>query len=130
MCSLQGEAQNTRFPPLMVVHVPQFHLCRYLDLFTTYYSIYNSVMKVLYIGSTAYIVHMIRFQVVRMTAHPALLSPSTLGALNMPCHDFVGAFQGSLRQQPRLVLAHQVWRRALLMLGSYHHACSVQLRHR
>jgi len=37
-------------------------IARYLDLFTTYYSIYNSVMKVLYIGSTAYIVHMIRFQ--------------------------------------------------------------------
>jgi len=33
---------------------------RYLDLFTTYYSLYNSVMKVLYIGTTGYIVHMIR----------------------------------------------------------------------
>lgn len=35
---------------------------RYLDLFTTFYSLYNSLMKVLYISSTAYIVHMIRFQ--------------------------------------------------------------------
>lgn len=35
---------------------------RYLDLFTTYYSIYNSLMKILYIASTAYIVHMLRFQ--------------------------------------------------------------------
>lgn len=35
---------------------------RYLDLFTTYYSFYNSLMKILYIGSTAYIVHMLRFQ--------------------------------------------------------------------
>mmetsp|Transcript_35003 Transcript_35003/g.53681 ORF Transcript_35003/g.53681 Transcript_35003/m.53681 type:complete len:228 (+) Transcript_35003:105-788(+) len=34
---------------------------RYLDLFTTYYGIYNSVMKILYIGSTASIIYMIRF---------------------------------------------------------------------
>ncbi len=35
---------------------------RYLDLFTTYYSLYNSVMKVLYIASTASIVHTIKYQ--------------------------------------------------------------------
>merc|ERR1719231_2000122 len=35
---------------------------RYLDLFTTFYSLYNSLMKVLYISSTAYIIHMIRVQ--------------------------------------------------------------------
>jgi len=35
-------------------------ITRYLDLFTTFYSIYNSVMKICYIASTAYIVHMIR----------------------------------------------------------------------
>jgi len=34
---------------------------RYLDLFTTYYSLYNSVMKLLYIASTASIVYMIRY---------------------------------------------------------------------
>lgn len=33
---------------------------RYLDLFTTYYSLYNSVMKVLYIASTGYIIYMVR----------------------------------------------------------------------
>jgi len=33
---------------------------RYLDLFTQFYSVYNSVMKVLYIASTASIVYMIR----------------------------------------------------------------------
>lgn len=33
---------------------------RYLDLFTTYYSLYNSVMKVLYISATAYIIYMVR----------------------------------------------------------------------
>lgn len=33
---------------------------RYLDLFTTFYSIYNSVMKVLYITSTAMIVYTIK----------------------------------------------------------------------
>ncbi|KAL7476453.1 hypothetical protein ACHAW6_002315 [Cyclotella cf. meneghiniana] len=37
-------------------------LTRYTDLFTTYYSLYNSVMKVLYIASTASIVYAIRFQ--------------------------------------------------------------------
>lgn len=35
---------------------------RYLDLFTTYYSLYNSVMKVLYILSTAMIVHTIKYK--------------------------------------------------------------------
>eukprot|EP00554_Chaetoceros_debilis_P011362 CAMPEP_0194109982 /NCGR_PEP_ID=MMETSP0150-20130528/9343_1 /TAXON_ID=122233 /ORGANISM="Chaetoceros debilis, Strain MM31A-1" /LENGTH=176 /DNA_ID=CAMNT_0038799047 /DNA_START=101 /DNA_END=628 /DNA_ORIENTATION=+ len=33
---------------------------RYLDLFTTFYSIYNSVMKVLYIISTAMIIYTIK----------------------------------------------------------------------
>lgn len=35
---------------------------RYLDLFTTFYSLYNSVMKVLYIVSTAMIVHTIKYK--------------------------------------------------------------------
>merc|ERR1719231_127716 len=35
---------------------------RYLDLFTTFYSLYNSFMKVAYIASTTYIIYMIRFQ--------------------------------------------------------------------
>jgi len=35
---------------------------RYTDLLTTYYSLYNSVMKVLYIASTSSIVFAIRFQ--------------------------------------------------------------------
>lgn len=35
---------------------------RYLDLFTTYYSLYNSCMKILYIGATATIIYMIKFQ--------------------------------------------------------------------
>mmetsp|Transcript_19859 Transcript_19859/g.57051 ORF Transcript_19859/g.57051 Transcript_19859/m.57051 type:complete len:229 (+) Transcript_19859:48-734(+) len=34
---------------------------RYLDLFTTFYSLYNSCMKVLYIATTAAIIYMIRF---------------------------------------------------------------------
>lgn len=33
---------------------------RYLDLFTTYYSLYNSLMKILYISSTGYIIYMVR----------------------------------------------------------------------
>ncbi len=33
---------------------------RYLDLFTTFYSLYNSVMKILYISSTAYIIYLVR----------------------------------------------------------------------
>jgi ER lumen protein retaining receptor len=35
-------------------------VARYLDLFTTFYSLYNSVMKVLYIFATAYILYMVR----------------------------------------------------------------------
>ena len=34
---------------------------RYLDLFTTFYSLYNSLMKVAYIVSTSYIVFMIKY---------------------------------------------------------------------
>lgn len=37
-------------------------ITRYLDLFTTYYSAYNSIMKVLYIASTASIIYTIKFQ--------------------------------------------------------------------
>ena len=33
---------------------------RYLDLFTTYFSLYNSLMKILYITATAYIVYMVK----------------------------------------------------------------------
>ena len=36
-------------------------LTRYLDLFTTYYSLYNTIMKILYISATAYIVYMVRY---------------------------------------------------------------------
>ena len=35
---------------------------RYLDLFTTFYSVYNSVVKILYITATATIIWLIRFQ--------------------------------------------------------------------
>jgi ER lumen protein retaining receptor len=34
-------------------------LTRYLDLFTTFYSFYNSIMKILYIFATAYVVYMV-----------------------------------------------------------------------
>jgi ER lumen protein retaining receptor len=33
---------------------------RYLDLFTTFYSWYNTIMKILYISITAYIIYMVR----------------------------------------------------------------------
>mmetsp|Transcript_3946 Transcript_3946/g.4332 ORF Transcript_3946/g.4332 Transcript_3946/m.4332 type:complete len:221 (+) Transcript_3946:143-805(+) len=36
-------------------------VARYLDLFTTYYSLYNTMMKILYISSTSYIIYMIRY---------------------------------------------------------------------
>jgi ER lumen protein retaining receptor len=36
-------------------------ITRYLDLFTTYYSLYNSAMKVIYVSSTALIVYTIRY---------------------------------------------------------------------
>jgi len=32
---------------------------RYLDLFTTFYSLYNSIMKILYISITSYIIYMV-----------------------------------------------------------------------
>ena len=36
-------------------------ICRYLDLFWAYYSVYNSVMKVVFILSTAYLIYLMRF---------------------------------------------------------------------
>jgi len=35
---------------------------RYLDLFTTYYSLYNSCMKVLYIATTSLVIYTIRYK--------------------------------------------------------------------
>lgn len=35
-------------------------VARYLDLFTTYYSLYNTVMKVMYISFTAFIIYTVR----------------------------------------------------------------------
>jgi ER lumen protein retaining receptor len=35
-------------------------LTRYLDLFTMYYSLYNTLMKIMYITATAYILYMVR----------------------------------------------------------------------
>jgi hypothetical protein len=36
-------------------------IARYLDLFTTFYSVYNSVMKLLYISTTSYIIYMVYY---------------------------------------------------------------------
>lgn len=35
-------------------------ITRYLDLVTTYYSLYNTLMKILYISTTSYIIFMVR----------------------------------------------------------------------
>lgn len=35
---------------------------RYLDLLTTFYSFYNSIMKIVYISTTAYIIYMIKYK--------------------------------------------------------------------
>jgi hypothetical protein len=43
---------------------------RYLDLFFKYISLYNSVMKILYIGTTGAIVHMMRFKVSTRPGRP------------------------------------------------------------
>ena len=57
-------------------------LCRYLDLFTTLISWYNSIMKILYICSTGYIVYMIRYKVDRWAERrgreESLLAPSVV----------------------------------------------------
>jgi ER lumen protein retaining receptor len=50
---------------------------RYLDLFTTFYSFYNTIMKILYISATAFIIYMIRrtepFQSTYDKAHDSFL---------------------------------------------------------
>ena len=35
-------------------------ITRYVDLFTTYYSMYNTLMKILYITATGYIIYMVK----------------------------------------------------------------------
>lgn len=35
-------------------------IARYLDIFTTFYSVYNTFMKIAYIASTSYIIYMVR----------------------------------------------------------------------
>lgn len=52
-------------------------ITRYLDLFTTFYSPYNTIMKILYIAATAYIVYMVRktepFKTTYDNAHDSFL---------------------------------------------------------
>ena len=36
-------------------------ITRYLDLFTTFYSLYNTLMKIMYISATGYMVYMVRY---------------------------------------------------------------------
>jgi hypothetical protein len=77
-------------------------LTRYLDLFTNFYSLYNTLMKVVYLAASGWIVYMLRFQVrerereearrqlcpgpapppsLRLTLPPPLLPSSFSGAL-------------------------------------------------
>lgn len=50
---------------------------RYLDLFTTYYSLYNTLMKILYISATAFIIYMVKgtepFKTTYEKAHDSFL---------------------------------------------------------
>lgn len=52
-------------------------ITRYLDLFTTYYSFYNTIMKILYISATAYIIYMVKgtepFKTAYEKAHDSFL---------------------------------------------------------
>ena len=52
-------------------------ITRYLDLFTTFYSMNNTIMKILYILSTAYIVYMVKstepFKTTYEKAHDSFL---------------------------------------------------------
>jgi ER lumen protein retaining receptor len=55
-CYLAGISLKTQELFLVVF------VCRYLDLFTTYYSLYNSCMKILYIALTALTIYIMRYQ--------------------------------------------------------------------
>lgn len=48
---------------------------RYLDLFTNFYSVYNSVMKVVYIAASAWVVHMMRQQEPWKSTYEANMDP-------------------------------------------------------
>ena len=43
----------------LLIHSQVVFVTRYLDLFTTYISLYNTIMKILYISATSYIIYMI-----------------------------------------------------------------------
>lgn len=51
-------------PPGISLKTQELYLlvfvARYLDLFTNFYSLYNTIMKVIYLGASGWIVHMIR----------------------------------------------------------------------
>ena len=59
---------------------------RYLDLLTRYISLYNSLMKILYISATAAIVHMIRYRVCMYICinGPAYIYPTFLSSFPVP----------------------------------------------
>jgi len=57
-------------PRTQVLYLVVF-VMRYLDLFTTYYSLYNSLMKIFYIASTACILGAIQYEPLRSTCDTA-----------------------------------------------------------
>ena len=58
---------------------------RYLDLLTRFISLYNSVMKILYIGSTAAIVHMIRYREPYRSTYDKMQDSFRLEFAIVPC---------------------------------------------
>ena len=47
--------------PIAIDGAPDIDVGRYVDLLWSFYSIYNSAMKILFIISTGYIIYLMRF---------------------------------------------------------------------
>lgn len=60
-------------------------LCRYVDLFWNFHSLYNSVMKCIYIGSTGYIVYMMRYKQPYKSSYSPEQDHFPVLALIVPC---------------------------------------------
>lgn len=66
--------------------------CRYLDLFTTFYSLYNSLLKVVYIATTALIVYCLRYVEPTCSTYSRKLDLESISTKQMVVPSFIIAF--------------------------------------
>lgn len=91
-------------------------LIRYTDLFYHFVSVYNSCMKIIFIGTTTYIIYLMRFKkpfcttydtLVDQFPHLKILLPSA-AALTAVCHSGTGLYE--------LTWSYSLWLEALAFI--------------